>query len=160
MCQIRSWLSPNCSTQYNVSGINGGHLESHCEDPIDDMAYFRSVADAPSPSQGNEDFRNVALMWLLSLSLNTGISNANASTTRLLSEFIITDTDQPKALPPLKPSTAEALTVMAGSTLLLSSTDSSYFHFWNYTTPNITGAYQAFNASLASQQYASGLVAR
>lgn len=160
MCQIRSWVSPNCSTQYNVSGTTGGHLESHCEDPSDKVAYNRSTPAAPSPL--STDYRNVASQWLLALSLNTGISNANASSSRLLSQFVPSFQSWQKVqLDPLMPSIAEYLAVMAGSTLLLSSTDSTYFHFWNYTSNILDpGTYQAFNATIASQQYTSGYTAK
>jgi hypothetical protein len=45
--------------------------------------------------------------------------------------------------------------------LLLSTMDSTYFHFWNYSSNILDpGTYQAFNASLASQQYSSGYTAK
>lgn len=160
MCQLRSWLSPNCSTHFNVSGTQGGHLESHCEQANDKMAYNRSVDNAPlSPMQA--DYRNVGSQWLLALALNTGITNANASSGRLLSQLVPSFKDwETIQLKPLQPSIAETLAVMAGSTLLLSAMDSSYYHFWNYTANILNpGTYQSFNATLASQQYASGLTA-
>jgi len=46
---------------------------------------------------------------------------------------------------------------MAGHTLLLSTKDASFYHYWNYTSDSLSqGIYQPFNASLASQQYTSG----
>jgi hypothetical protein len=161
LCQIRGWTSPNCSTQYNVSGTTGGHLESHCEEHSDKLAYNQSVSDVPLKSPST-DYRNVASQWLTALSLNTGISNANSSTSRLLSQFVpIYESWQKVQLNPLQPSLAETLAVMAGSTLLKSSIDSTYYHYWQYMSSVLEpGEYQPFNATLASQQYTSGYVAK
>ena len=154
--QMRSFLSPFCSTQYNVSGTTGGHLQSHCEDPSDPMAYDKSVPNPPVT--WNADWRNVGSEWITALSLNTGISNANSSTSRLLSQMIPTVPAWGNVqLNPLMPSMAETLSVMVGSTLLLSTTSSTFFHFWNYTGTILSpGTYESFNASLSSQQYTSG----
>jgi hypothetical protein len=153
MCQIRSFLTPSCSTHYNVSGKIGGKLFSRCEDPDDDTSYYSTNHSLPTmvPSP---DWRDVGSEWIRSLALNTGISNANASTSRILSQFIIVD--KPPKLPPLMPSIAESLAVMAGSTLLLSSTDAPFNHFWDYATHILEGAQVPFHASLASQEFTSG----
>ena len=116
LCQMRSWLSSDCSTQYNVSGTTGGHLRSHCELPQDVLSYKHSVPDAPAFSVST-DYRYVAAQLLTSLALNTGISNANASSTRLLSQLTpIFEKDETKfTLSPIMPSLAEALAVISGS---------------------------------------------
>jgi hypothetical protein len=107
------------------------------------------------------------------LALNDGTVNANGSNARVLTQFV------PKlpALDPSLPSIAEALAVMAGSTLLQSTKDAPFVEFFvsalfditnapialtypqNYTAPsNIIedGKTQYFNASVEAQQYASG----
>ena len=153
---MRSFLAPYCSTNYSVSGTSGGRLQSHCEDPSDAMAYDKSV---PGPyTSWNIDWRNVGSQWMTALSLNTGISNANSSTSRLLSQMIpIVPSWGDVRLNPLMPSMAETLAVMAGCSLLMSSTSSTFYHFWNYTGTILNpGTYQPFNASLSSQQYTSG----
>ncbi|KAI6716438.1 hypothetical protein JHW43_001039 [Diplocarpon mali] len=62
------------------------------------------------------------------------------------------------SLPELLPSVAQALAVIAGSTLLTSSNDASFYHFWNYTADILRpGVYETFNASITSQQYTSGV---
>jgi hypothetical protein len=167
LCRIRSWTSPSCNTEYNVSGTTGGHLESHCEDDSDKLAYIKSTPTAPLPGQQNfkfsTDYRNVGSQWQLALSLNTGISNANASSSRLLSQLVPTfDLSWEKVqLRPLQPSIAEYLAVMAGNTLLLSSTDSTFYHFWDAPSTILDpGVYEPFNATLASQQYTSGYTAK
>lgn len=160
VCQLRSYLNTNCSTRYSVSGLTGGHLEAHCEDRNDATAYTRSVPDPPVNIEA--DWRNIGSEWMESLSLNTGISNANSSTSRLLSQLIVADdgSGAPR-LSNIMPSMAEHLAVMAGNTLLISSTDASFWHFWNYTTNILSpGSYESFNASLSTQEYTSGLTQR
>lgn len=157
MCQIRSFLTPSCSTHYNVSGMTGRKLLSHCEDPADETSYDATNDNLPTMVP-TPDWRDLGSEWIRSLALNTGISNANASTSRLLSQFIVID--EPPKLPPLMPSIAETLAVMAGSTLLLSSTDAPFNHTWEYATHILEGTQVPFEASLASQQYASGYAQR
>jgi hypothetical protein len=47
LCELRSWLSPNCSSQFDVSGRAGASMEAHCEDPDDSNSYLRSFDDEP-----------------------------------------------------------------------------------------------------------------
>ena len=160
VCQTRSFVSPVCSTHYNVSGTGQGSLQSHCEDIRDPDAYDKSVQDAPVIS--SDDWRSVGQEWALSLSFDSGISSANSSTARLLSQFICYYPPWgPVQLSPLLPSISEVLAVMAGNTLLLATMGSTYYHFWNYTANILDpGVYLNFNASLASQQYTSGPLQR
>lgn len=41
LCEARSWVSPLCSTRFNISGIGGASLESYCADG-DRNAYYQS----------------------------------------------------------------------------------------------------------------------
>lgn len=157
LCQLKVSLSPNCSTQYNASA-SGGTLEAICEDPNDQLAYYRSL---PVATSGNisvsKDWPNIASEWGLSLSLNDGSFQGNGANARLLTELIITAPYGTAELNPALPSMAEALAVMAGCTLLQASTDSPFVEFWNYSSPILTpGQYQNFNASVRAQQYQSG----
>jgi hypothetical protein len=97
---------------------------------------------------------------MLSLSLNTGITNANSSTSRMLANLIPTKSAAGTAqLNPLMPIIAETLAVMAGNTLLLSTIDAGFYHYWGYQATTLDpGAYQPFNASITSQQYTSGII--
>lgn len=160
MCQLRSYLSPSCSTFYNVSGLSGGQLEARCEDPNNKMAYGKSV---PSFNlTWNTDWRNVAQEWMLSMSLNTGLSNANSSTSRLLAQLIPTVPSWGIVkLDPLTPSISELMAVMAGNTLMLSTTDATFYHFWDYDANILSpGRWEPFNALISSQQYTSGMQQR
>ena len=151
MCSMRVALSPNCSTEYSAS-VSGGSLTSHC-DPGNPLAYIRSEPKAP---QGvwSQDWVNVVSEWGNGLSLNAGIVNGNGANARLLSQLIPTST----SLDPSLPSISEALAVLAGGTLILSSQDSPFIHWWNYSTADtlVDPQYQAFNATLKTREYMSG----
>jgi hypothetical protein len=62
-----------------------------------------------------------------SLSLNTGVTDGDASNSRMLSQFQLKNMD---GLNPALPSPAEALAVLMGSTLLMSAQDSPFVEFW------------------------------
>ena len=153
VCSIRGSLTPNCSTEYRAS-LSGGTLTTNCEDPADDLSYHKSD---PKATNGvlDKDWINVAYDWITAISLNTGVMDGSASNSRLLTQFILLS----PALNPSLPSIAEALAVLAGSTLLLSTIDAPFIHFWNYSVSVPTlkvPQYQAFNATLNYQDYASG----
>lgn len=42
LCELRSWVSPNCSTRFDISGISGATMRVNCEDPSDRDSYLRS----------------------------------------------------------------------------------------------------------------------
>lgn len=137
---------------YSAAGA-GGILENTCEDPNDEIAYSKSVD--PHPETLQPDYRNIISDWALSLSLNSGVSNDNASISRLLTQFVSTAPSFNTTLPSL----AEALASLAGCTLLISAESATFRHYMGYTaTDNIIspGVYEPFNASISSQSYTSG----
>lgn len=152
LCQLQAGLTPNCVSSYNAS-ISGGSMEAVCETG-DALEYIRSEPTAPQGiSTLSKDWVNIGGEWARSLSLNAGLLNGNASNARLLSQLIVTSAaNLSKSLP----STAEALAVLAGNTLLQGSMDTPFTMFWNYTNTIIDGSPQYFNASVRIQQYASG----
>lgn len=151
LCSMRSFLYPNCSTNYTVSGIAGGQLASNCDDEKDTYSYKRTVADVPIILSQN--WTTVAAQWASALSLNDGMNNANSSNARLLTQMIPTGF----SLSPLKPSIAEALAVLSGCTLLLGATSSPFNVGWPYAEDILSpGVYQSFKATVRSQQYTSG----
>ncbi|KAI0455950.1 hypothetical protein F5B21DRAFT_513748 [Xylaria acuta] len=150
LCELRSWVTPNCSTAFDLSGTSGGHMKAHCEDPNDTNAYRHIDDSAPAPSG---DWRNLAEVWRLSMDLNGGVQNNNASNARVLTRLIL---DKPE-LDPLLPSMAEAVAVLASSTLVAGSLDSTFKSVWTYGDEhNITGVYEPFRAQVQTQQYTSG----
>ncbi|KAI9646576.1 hypothetical protein NHQ30_004571 [Ciborinia camelliae] len=152
VCRMGSILAVDCSTTYSASGT-GGTLETTCDDPNDEMAYSKSVDSPLETLQFN--YRNIISDWALSLSMNTGISNANASISRLLTQFTSTAPSFNKTLPSL----AEALASLSGCTLLLSTQDATFRHYMGYTAIDeivSPAVYEPFNASISSQSYTSG----
>lgn len=154
MCELRSWLSPNCSTQFNISGISGAHLRAHCEDPGDEDSYRRSFPDDEEMTWGiaDADWANLATQWHLSMDLNGGTYNNKASNARILTQLILGS----PSMPTLMPSMAEALAVLASSTLTIASLGTPYRHWWPYPATELAnGAHEAFNASIRTQEYTS-----
>ena len=152
LCSIRAALSPDCSTEYHSSG-SGGSLNTNC-DSNNRLAYGKSNPKAPN-GMWDRDWVNVASVWGSALSLNAGITDGKASNARLLTQLIPTENKLELSLP----SISEALAVLAGCTLLLSSLDSPFIHYWNYSTTVNTLAepqYQGFNATVRTMTYQSG----
>ncbi|KAM9879217.1 hypothetical protein VDGL01_06652 [Verticillium dahliae] len=152
LCELRSWVSPWCSTHFSISGIAGAHLKAHCEDKEDPDSYVKSYSDI-TWSLANRDWANVADQWRLSMDLNGGTYNNNASNARILTQLVL---DQHK-LNPLMPSIAEALAVLSSSTLTIASLSTPFVHYWEYPKSILAspGALQSFNASLRTQEYTS-----
>ena len=154
LCSLRVSQTTNCSTVYNAS-IAGGWLNTHCNDTKNRLAYEYRDRKATNGVVNNDWAAGIGPMWARALSLNTGLNDENASNSRLLSQFIPT---QPM-LDPSLPSIAEALAVLAGCTLMLSTIDTPFIHFWNYSTTVPTleePQYQSFPGTLRTQEYASG----
>ena len=152
LCSMRAALSRDCSTILHSSG-SGGSLNTNC-DSDNQLAYGRSEPKAPN-GVWLPDWVSVASVWGTALSLNAGITDGKASNARLLTQLIPKSNQLELSLP----SISEALAVLAGCTLLLSSLDSPFIHYWNYSTTVTTLAepqYQGFNATLKSMTYQSG----
>ncbi|KAI1140284.1 hypothetical protein F5Y05DRAFT_424213 [Hypoxylon sp. FL0543] len=157
LCQLNSWVTPKCSTEFDVSGITGGYMRAHCEDPDDANSYIAASgnADAHSPPAPSGDWRNLADQWRLSMDLNGGVQNNNASNARIMTNLIL----NAPALNPTLPSMAEALAVLASSTLVAGSLGSTYRVAWQYAEMELDpGVYEPFKASMRTQQYTSSHV--
>lgn len=54
LCEMRSWVSPFCSTEFRSSGTAGTSMRALCEDPHDVNVYFRSYPEGqtwPAPAK-------------------------------------------------------------------------------------------------------------
>ena len=120
MCSMRVAQSPDCYTEYNAS-MSGGSLTSRCGDHS--LAYSKSRPEAPN-GFWEKDWKDVASEWGLGLSLNAGISDGDSAIARLLTQLIPVSI----ALNPNLPSLSEALEVVAGCTLFLSSQGAPFVH--------------------------------
>ncbi|KAI5458884.1 hypothetical protein BGZ63DRAFT_361032 [Mariannaea sp. PMI_226] len=157
LCQLQSWTSPNCSTVFNISGTAGASMKAHCEDPHDENSYLRSFDKDQEWGGASLDWRWLADQWRLSMDLNGGALNNNASNARLLTQLAL----QTPRLPTYLPSMAEAFAVYASSLAVIAAIDTPFRHYWDYDDPGniVTGGpghLQAFNATLITQQYTSG----
>lgn len=158
LCELKSWLSPNCSSRFDVSGRSGASMKAHCEDPLDDDNYSNSFPKDTEWSVPVMDWKWIADAWRMSMDLNGGTYNNNASNARILTQLAISEPSFPRTLPSL----AEALAVFASSTAVLSAIDTPFVHFWGHEAENnildAPGEIERFNATLRTQQYTSGHV--
>ncbi|KAI5306088.1 hypothetical protein KEM56_002260 [Ascosphaera pollenicola] len=123
LCKMKAGLGGQCSTTYHAES-SGGRLFTNCEE--DNYMKFKG----PSLDDGNavywdQDWANIASTWLEAVSLSTGLLGDPAANPGILSHFVPDSKDHP--LPADRPSVAEALAVMAGSTLLESTKDATVF---------------------------------
>lgn len=136
VCKIDVDITPYCSTQYEAGG-SGGKMRALCGDPADntvgDMAYVKSLTNA-TVRRGLANWRDVGTDWANSLSLGTGLSDGEASNSRLLMQLQLVPGSGPEnfdvELNPLLPSMGEALAVLSGCTLLKSFLDAPFVTFW------------------------------
>lgn len=157
LCQLKSWVTPKCSTEFDISGISGGYMRAHCEDPDDPNSYIAASGneDATSPPWPSVDWRNLAEEWRLSMDLNGGVQHNNASNARIMTNLILAS----PSLDPFLPSISEALAVLASSTLVTGSLSSTYRAVWQYSDVLMhPGVYESFKASMRTQQYTSSHV--
>ncbi|KHN95231.1 uncharacterized protein MAM_06942 [Metarhizium album ARSEF 1941] len=154
ICEARSWVSPACSTHFDVSGTAGWKMKAHCEDKGDGDAYHHSD-DKKEWALPSRDWKHVGTSWQLSMDMNGGQRNSNASNSRILTKTALRTPD----LVPYQPSLAEVFAVYLGSTLVISAIDTPYKHWWAYDiTDNIlqVKTLEGFNATVRSQEYTSG----
>ncbi|KAI0012649.1 hypothetical protein F4779DRAFT_632858 [Xylariaceae sp. FL0662B] len=152
LCEMRSWVTTKCSTEFDLSGLSGGYMKAHCEDAGDANAYD-AASGTVTPPEPSVDWKNMADHWRLSMDLNGGSQNNNASNARILTNLILGT----PALDPLLPSMAEALAVLASSTLVVGATDSTFRPAWSYAAMRLdpAGVYESFRAAMRTQEYTS-----
>ena len=134
--------------------MRGGSLVSRCEDHSDDLQYSQSSKGKGAPDGlVLFDWVGIAQDWATAIALSGGLSNSNAANAQLLTQLIPT-TD---ALNPSMPSIAEAIAVLAGCTLIISSLNAPMTHDWSHSPSILTDPeYQSFDALLTSKEYKSG----
>lgn len=133
LCRIDLSISPGCSTMYQARS-GGGTMEALCEDKADDMAYNKHHPDAQW-KKSVANWKDIGFDWSNALSLHTGLVDAAASNSRLLTQLMLNPTNSdPKNLEvdlnPNLPSMGEALAVMSGCTMLKSMMDAPFSMEW------------------------------
>ena len=162
LCQLQVSQTPYCYTSYQASG-QGAVLEAACDNSPpsgNTMRYIEGERKAPSSRVfADRDWPMVASEMAFALSLNDGSFEGKSANARLLSQLLL----RKPVLDSKRPSLAEALSVLSGCTLLQSTSDAPFIHYWNFTAdeaPNgelpFPGNKQSFNASISAQNYASG----
>lgn len=168
ICGIRSFTFSNCSTSLFVAS-SGSELAVHCNsETANDPEIWKSYAETVNKTEkalpmvtSSSDYESISVEWVKAVGLTSGLSDGNASAERLLTQLVpaysnATDT----VLSPSLPSLAEALCVVSSYTLLLSSADSPFVHYWDYAYAenNILPqpAEVSFPAILSYKDYASG----
>lgn len=116
-------------------------MEVNCQKPDNvtkgTMTYINSLTNA-TVQRGLKNWRDVGTDWSNSLSLGTGLSDGEASNSRLLMQLQLVPKGWPKVdekdlqveLNPELPSMAEAIAVLSGCTLLKSFIDAPFVPFF------------------------------
>lgn len=151
VCSMRAFLSSKCSTKYDASS-GGANLTSDCEIEPDALSHEKSSPQASSDFMLPQ-WRDVASDWALALGIGSGINDNKGAFANQLTQFIPSN----HTLNPLLPSVPEALGVLAGCTLLLSSLDAPFDHQWNHNSPTLPApVLRQFNATVQALKYQSG----
>ncbi|KAJ9605244.1 hypothetical protein H2200_009901 [Cladophialophora chaetospira] len=159
LCAIKSTQYPNCTTYYHAAQ-SGGEMSVQCDNRTENTMPYRKSVPSAIPGHWEPDWKDIGAEWVRAVSLNSGISKANASNDRLLTQFIPpydNTTGVFNYLPQAMPTIGEALAVLAGSTAVLASSRSPFVHFWNYSQSSLEEPqYQNFRAMVSYKDYASG----
>lgn len=156
LCSIRSFLTPNCSTEYRTS-IIGGSLTSRCKNGNDELSY-PELTGKNSNVRFETGWIDLVSGWGTAIGFGGGIKDVNGSNSRLLTQLIPTEPRLNSALP----SIAEALAIQVGGSLLLGSIDAPFLLSTKFNatlydpTLSQTGLRESFSASIRTQDYGSG----
>jgi hypothetical protein len=112
LCSLKAGITSICSTRYNASS-SGLTLEALCGKDATEMAYMKKHLDAPE-LQDKVDWRYTADDLLRIVGLNMDNVNGNTSTSRVLTQLQLKETQLNTTLP----SPAEALISLALCTTL------------------------------------------
>ncbi|KAH9907529.1 hypothetical protein F4778DRAFT_769018 [Xylariomycetidae sp. FL2044] len=161
LCQMRSWVSPVCSTRFQIIGNSGVHMDTLCDDPQGEESdsYWRYIKDHSGDDipdmQVSQDWQNLAVQWRTSMDINGGVYNNNASNARIMTHLALQKPELPASLPSL----SEALAVYVSPTLVLGSIRSPFAHYWDHDNYNATNTPAPiavdFGATMQVYEYAS-----
>lgn len=168
ICGLQSFTFSNCSTSLFVAS-SGSELTVHCNSETTlDPQIWKSYAETINKTEkalpmmtSSADYESVSVEWVKAVGLTSGLNDGNASAERVLSQLVPAYSNGTETvLSPNLPSLAEALCVLASYTLLLSSTDSPFVHYWDYAYSEggvlPQPAEVTFPAILSYKDYASG----
>ena len=159
LCALSSSLESGCTTTYHAT-VSGGSLAAECGKDKKESGGINLAFSDSSVEVGVRQKAWVAsaVPWALSLSLNTGITDANAASGRLLTQLI----PSTRQLDPKMPSMAEGLAELGVCTTVTGAMGAPFngkFDFNDTAAPYgilsepIT---QTFQASVQVDDYRSG----
>lgn len=161
LCGIRVFQYSDCSTSLFVARA-GSDLSVYCDKDKQNQQPYLKTGNTTNPiplAVEEKTWTYFGAEWIRSLALTHGISDGNASSARLLTQMIPPWSNTTRAtLPVDTPTVAEALCVLSGHTLLLSSDSAPFHHFWNYTNARRlqVPTLQSFQGLIAFRDYVSG----
>lgn len=160
LCGIRVFQYSACTTSLFVAQA-GNDLSVYCDNNPMKWRTYEDTATAANPIPLAVEAKQWTVFgaeWIRSLALTHGISDGNASSARLLTQMIPPySNSSPTKLPLDTPTIAEALCVLSGHTLLLSSDSAPFHNYWNYTNDRLqVPTLQSFDGILSFRDYVSG----
>ncbi|KAK6542753.1 hypothetical protein TWF694_006694 [Orbilia ellipsospora] len=167
MCGVKSFMTPNCSSEFQAFD-SSGNATVNCD--LTNSLSFKAdlarhnVSTVDHPIAGAEgapvgdfsyaDFREVSFGTFLSTSLNTGVSDSNASIAHFLSQLALDTVNS--ILNPYRPSLAEALAVLLGNAMITSAVDTVFTTYFPYGSDVPRPYVEFFNAEVSAVEYTSG----
>ncbi|RSL69907.1 hypothetical protein CEP53_002028 [Fusarium sp. AF-6] len=164
LCQMRSWLSTDCSTHLDVFGLAKPIMRAHCGDDSDPYRYDPSVYKSSNRIKVPELWSVMLDEWRKGVKLEQPFGDTFFGFTHILTSAIL----QPPVLVPKDYTISKFLSVMLLSTLSLSAVDSQLRHTWDHdlgedfsfvNSSNLVSdlnATETFRAAVRSQEYTSG----
>ncbi|EEU37762.1 uncharacterized protein NECHADRAFT_88157 [Fusarium vanettenii 77-13-4] len=164
LCQMRSWLSTDCSTWLEVSGVGQPIMRAHCEDGGDEYRHDPSAYKSSDNIVLPELWPWILGMWESSIALEHTSTNGILGFQFIMTAGILTEPD----IWPYTATMSEILSVLLLSTLTLASVDTQLRHTWDhglgkdsYIVDGTTATYgfnttETFRAGIRSQEYTSG----
>ena len=156
LCSMSMTIRSGCSSKLRAQ-VSGSMLSADCS-PNNPLAYVATPANNGSTWERVRDWVSVASSWAEAISLKAGITDSDASTARIVTQFAQTNA----TLSESRPTMPEVLAVLAANTLLDSTADAPFDGQWPFdktvSPDNIipTPTLLPFTASVQQSDYASG----
>ncbi|RSL88883.1 hypothetical protein CDV31_015978 [Fusarium ambrosium] len=164
LCQMRSWLSTDCSTHLDVFGLGKPIMRAHCGDDSDPYRYDPSVYKSSNSIKVLELWSVMLDAWREGVMLeqpsgDTIFGFAYILTSAILQDLVLDSKDY---------TISKFLSVMLLSTLSLSAVDTQLRHTWDHSQAedfamfdlsnlmSDLNATETFRAAVRSQEYTSG----
>ncbi|KAF5013330.1 hypothetical protein FDECE_680 [Fusarium decemcellulare] len=162
LCQMRSWLSTDCSTYLDVSGIRQPVMRTGCGDDPDNYRYGRGTLQTPADKLASKYWTIVLHYWMVAVALEQPFDPDTASGALPVGLMALSKPERQPNLPTI----AEVISVYVLSALTLSALDTPIRHSWDHGNTTAESpdeeyfyefnATEAFPAAIKSQEYTSG----